>query len=96
MPTGVRPVLLAGADPRRRAQLRAEIGATLPPRTAFAEADAVCDVLERAPASRLVILAGDLGDGSAESLVRLLGSRHPQLPVVTIESGMPRVSRQTA
>ncbi len=95
-PTGARPVLLAGADPRRRAQLRAEIGATLPRRTAFAEADAVCDVLERAPASRLVILAGDLGDGSAESLVRLLGLRHPQLPVVSIESGMRRPCRQTA
>ncbi len=95
-PTGARPVLLAGADARRRAQLRAEIGATLPRRTAFAEADAVCDVLERAPASRLVILAGDLGDGSAESLVRLLGLRHPQLPVVSIESGMRRPRPQTA
>jgi hypothetical protein len=95
-PTGARPVLLAGADPRRRAQLRAEIGATLPRRTAFAEADGVCDVLERAPASRLVILAGDLGDGSAESLVRLLGLRHPQLPVISIESGMRRPCRPAA
>ncbi len=88
--TGARPVLLAGADPSRRAQLRAEIGATLPQPTTFAEADAVCDVLERAPASRLVILAGDLGDGSAESLVRLLGLRHPELPVVSIETLPPR------
>jgi hypothetical protein len=94
-PTGARPVLLAGADPRRRAQLRAEIGATLTRRTAFTEADAVCDVLERASTSRLVILAGDLADGSAESLVRLLGLRHPQLPVVSIESGMRHPCRQT-
>jgi len=88
--TVARPVLLAAADPDRRAQLRAEIGATLPQPTAFAEADAVCEVLERAPASRLVILAGDLGDGSAESLVRLLGLRHPELPVVSIETLAPR------
>lgn len=53
----------------------------------------MCDVLERAPASRLVILAGDLGDGSAESLVRLLGLRHPELPVVSIETLPPRPAR---
>jgi hypothetical protein len=85
-----RPVLLAGAEQGGREQPRAEIGRALPHPTTFAEADAVCDVLERAPASRLVILAGDLGDGSAESLVRLLGLRHPELPVVSIETLAPR------
>ena len=60
-----RPVLLAGADANRRAVLRAEFGATLPRRTTFSEADDVSGVLERAPSSRMVILAGGLDDADA-------------------------------
>jgi hypothetical protein len=78
-------VLLAGVDPDRRALLREEIAATLPHRARFIEAEEVCEVLERAPLSRLVILAGDLADTDAESLMRMLGHRHPQLPVVCVE-----------
>lgn len=76
------PVLLAGADARRRAALRHELDATLPSQTSFCEAGQVTEVLERAPRSRMVILTGDLDDADAESLVRMLGRRHPQLPVV--------------
>jgi hypothetical protein len=83
------PVLLAGADPARRAVLRAEFGATLPRRIPFAEAHDVSDVLERARSSRMVILAGDLDDADADSLMRLLGRRHPQLPVICVEEPMP-------
>jgi hypothetical protein len=83
------PVLLAGADACRRAILRAELSATLPARTPFTEADGVSELIERAPASRMVILAGDLDDAPAESLMRLLGQRHPRLPVVSIEASLP-------
>jgi hypothetical protein len=82
------PVLLVGADACRRAALRTELGATLPARTPFSEADDVSAVLERAPISRMVILAGDLQDTDAESLMRLLGHRHPRLPVVSVETTM--------
>jgi len=84
-PRETAPVLLAGAN----AWLRAELRATLPPRTVFAEASDVAEVLERARSSRLVILAGDLDDADAESMMHLLGQRHPQLPVVCVEEPMP-------
>jgi len=80
----IHPVLIAGADDRRRATLRAELAATLPRRTRFCEADDVAEVLERAPFSRMMVLAGDLHDADAESLMRLLGHRHPRLPVVCV------------
>ncbi len=78
------PVLLAGSDPRGRAAVRAELKAALKRRTTFAEADFLAQVLERAPASRMVVLAGDLSDSSAESLIRLLSQRHPLLPVISL------------
>jgi len=85
----VTPVLLAGADAAGRAALRAEFGATLPPRTRWVEADDVAGVLERAAYSRMVILAGDLDDADAVSLMRLLGRRHPELPVICVDAPMP-------
>ncbi len=83
-PQQAAPVLLAGANACQRAELRA----TLPPRTVFAEASNVTEVLEHARSSRMVILAGDLDDADAESLMHLLGQRHPQLPVVCVEEPM--------
>lgn len=85
----VAPVLLAGADAGRRAVLRAEFGATLPPRTRWVEADDVAGVLERAAYSRMVILTGDLDDADTVSLMRLLGRRHPELPVICIDAPIP-------
>jgi DNA-binding NtrC family response regulator len=78
-------VLVAGADAYRRAILRAELASTLPRMTRFCEAEEVAQVLEHAADSRLVVLAGDLQDAEAESLMRLLGQRHPQLPVVSLD-----------
>jgi hypothetical protein len=80
------PVLLAGADEHGRAILRAEFGATLPHRTRWVEADDIAGVLERAAYSRMVILAGDLHDADVESLTRLLGRRHPELPVICVDA----------
>jgi hypothetical protein len=88
----IHPVLLAGADARRRTILRAELAATLPRRTRFSEADEASEVLERAPFSRMVVLAGDLDDTGAESLMRLLGQRYPQLPVVCVEEAPMRAA----
>jgi hypothetical protein len=88
----VTPVLLAGADEHARETLRMEFGATLPPRTRWVEADDVAGVLERAAYSRMVILAGDLEDADTESLMRLLGHRHPELPVIRVEAPLPAVA----
>jgi hypothetical protein len=86
-------VLLAGADARRRTMLRVELGAKLPARTRFCEAGEVAEVLERAPRSSMVILTGDLDDADGESLVRLLGRRHPQLPVIRVQESAPANTR---
>lgn len=88
LPAGA--IMLAGADADQRAMLRDEIAATLPRRTRFCEADDVAEVLEHAPFSRLVVLVGDLEDLSADSLMRLLGQRHPQLPVVHVQDAPVR------
>ncbi len=82
-------MLLVGANAWRCEALRAELRATLPPRTVFAEANDVAEVLERARSSRMVILAGDLDDADTESLMHLLGRRHPGLPVVCVEEPPP-------
>jgi len=83
------PMLLAGASGHGREILRAELGATLAPRTRWVEAADVAGVLEHAASSRMVILTGDLEDAGAESLMRLLGRRHPELPVIRVDSPLP-------
>jgi hypothetical protein len=88
----VAPVLLAGADERSRAMLRAEFGATLPARTRWVEAGDVAEALERAAHSRMVILAGDLDDADADSLMRMLGRRHPELPVICVDAPQQAVA----
>jgi hypothetical protein len=87
--SAVAPVLLAGASGRGREILRAELGATLTPRTRWVEAADVASVLEHAASSRMVILTGDLEDAGAESLMRLLGRRHPELPVICVDAPLP-------
>jgi hypothetical protein len=86
------PVLLVGANARERAALRAEFGAMramLPRPTEWVEADDVAGVLEHAAYSRMAILAGDLDDADMESLMRLLGRRHPELAVIRVDASMP-------
>jgi hypothetical protein len=79
-------ILLAGSDAGRRAALLDELTQTLSTSTVFAEADAVCDVLEHAPGSRMAIITGDLDDAPAESLMHMLAHRHPELPVLIVDS----------
>jgi hypothetical protein len=78
-------VLLAGADAGRRATLLEELSRTLPANTVFEQADAVCDVLEHAPGSRMAFITGDLDDALAESLMQTLAHRHPELPVLVVD-----------
>ncbi len=77
-------ILVAGADPEQRAAVLQDLSEALPPDTQLGEAGAVSEVLEQAPRSSVVMLAGDLGGVSAESLMQMLGNRHPSLPVVAL------------
>jgi hypothetical protein len=79
-------ILLAGADAGRRAALHDELARTLPATTVFDEAHAVCEVLEHAPGSRMAIITGDLDDAPADSLMQLLGHRHPGLAVLNVNT----------
>lgn len=77
-------ILVAGSDARRRSNLLALLSARLPEGTRFTEAAATWEVLEHAPSSRMVMLAGDLEGSTTESVMHLLGNRHPQLPVLAL------------
>jgi hypothetical protein len=79
-------VLLAGGDAGRRAVLLGELTQTLSADTVFEQADAVCEVLEHAPGSRMVFITGDLDDAPAESLMRMLAHRHPGLAVLVVDA----------
>ena len=77
-------ILVAGADPEQRAAVLHDLNEALPPNTQIGEAGAVSEVLAQASSSSVVMLAGDLGEVSAESLMHVLGSRHPSLPVIAL------------
>ena len=82
----VPPILLAGADAGERETVLAELTEKLPDGTAFVEATAVWEVLVRAPECSLVILSGELVDGSADGLLETLRQRYPHLPVMSLKS----------
>jgi len=81
---GADHVLVAGADARVRASMLAELRSLLPADTRFVEAGETWEVIARTPGSRMVVLAGDLGDVSASSLLHMLARRHPTLPVLAV------------
>lgn len=85
-----RSILIAGGDAARRSALVAELSQRLPAGTCFEQADATWEMLERAPSSRMVMLAGELDGSSAESAMHLLGSRHPRLPVIALGEPVAR------
>lgn len=82
-------VLIAGADADTRSRMLGELRKLLPASTRFLEARETWELLARAADSRMVVLTDDLGDLSAKSLVRLLGRRHPTLPVLTVGAPAP-------
>lgn len=77
-------VLVAGADAPTRARMLAELRSVLPEGTHFVEASETWEVVARAADSRMVVLAGDLGEASSSSLLRLLARRNPALPVLAV------------
>jgi hypothetical protein len=79
-------ILLAGSDVRRRAVLHGELTQTLAVDTVFAEAGAVSDVLEHVPGSSMAIITGEIDGTPAESLMQMLAHRHPELPVLIMDS----------
>jgi 2-phospho-L-lactate guanylyltransferase (CobY/MobA/RfbA family) len=87
-------ILVASADPQQRAAVIQDLSEALPADTQLEEACAASEVLEQAPSSSVVMLAGDLGEVSAESLMHVLGDRHPSLPVVAL--GLPGGTRRHA
>lgn len=79
-------ILVAGADAARRTAVLRELAGAFGAHARFEETDRIWDVLQRAPFNQVVMLTGDLADGSADSTMRILGRRHPGLPVVTLGS----------
>ena len=76
-------VVLAGGELGRRSVVNCELAYRVPD-AVVVEADEVWEVLQQAPGSSLVILAGDLEDAPAVALERLLAHRHPELSVLTL------------
>ena len=83
---GRSPVLIAGRDASKRAQVRRDLDEVMPPGTRFEELGTFWEVLARAPASRMVIVSGEVDELPAESMLHTLGHRHPDLPVVSLET----------
>ena len=73
-------ILVAGADPAQRAAVLHDLSESLPEGAQLGEAGAVSEVLERAPASSVVMFAGDLDEVSAESLMQHARQPPPQPP----------------
>lgn len=89
-------VLVAGSDASTRARMLAELRSVLPRGTRFIEASETWEVVARAPGSRMVVLAGDLGEASCSSLLRLLARRNPTLPVLAVGDSERRQSVDAA
>jgi hypothetical protein len=79
-------VLIAGGDADRRVAVAGELRKRLSAETSFAEATALWEVLNVAATSGLVVLAGDLDDVSAKSLMHMIGHRYPDLAVISLEA----------
>jgi hypothetical protein len=77
-------VLVAGDDASTRSKMLDELRDLLPESTHYLEAHETWEMLARAAGSRMVVLTGDLGEVSIRSLIRLLGRRHPTLPVLAV------------
>lgn len=89
------PVLVAGPDPTARAEVLRGLAATMPKRTRFQEVGTFWELLVRAPAIRMVVLNGELDGIPAESLLHMLGRRHPELPVISLDDAATGVSAAT-
>jgi hypothetical protein len=80
------PVLLAGGEQSDRTAVLSDLAGSMPPSTSFEQANAIWEVLARAPQSKMVILSGELEGIPAQALMQLLGHRHPEVPVVCVDA----------
>src|SRR5262245_47125928 len=85
------PILIAGRDRVCRAEVLDTLSETMGRGAAFEQAETFSEVLLRAPASRMVVLSGELDGIPSESLRRMLAHRHPDLPVATLDARAQRV-----
>jgi hypothetical protein len=85
------PILIAGRDRVSRAEVQDTLSETMGPGAAFEQAETFSEVLLRAPASRIVVLSGELDGIPSESLRQMLAHRHPDLPVATLDARARRV-----
>jgi hypothetical protein len=83
------PVLLAGGDAEGRAEVLRDLARTMPSSTVFVQAAAIWEVLVRAPECSMVVLSGELEEIPAESLMRMLVHRSPEVPVVCLDAVEP-------
>jgi hypothetical protein len=84
------PILIAGRDRVGRAEVLDTLSETMGPGAAFEQAETFSEVLLRAPASRIVVLSGELDGIPSESLRHMLAHRHPDLPVATLDARAQR------
>jgi hypothetical protein len=85
------PILLAGGEQSDRTAVLSDLAGSMPSSTSFEQAGAIWEVLARAPQSKMVILSGELEGIPAQSLMQMLGHRHPEVPVVCID-GAPQTA----
>jgi len=85
------PILIAGRDRANRAEVLDTLSETMGPGAVFEQAETFSEVLLRAPASRMVVLSGELDGIPLESLRQMLARRHPDLPVATLDARAQRV-----
>jgi hypothetical protein len=84
------PILIAGRDRASRAEVLDSLAEEMGPDATFEQAETFSEVLLRAPASRMVVLSGELDGIPLESLRRKLARRHPDLPVATLDARAQR------
>jgi hypothetical protein len=89
------PVLVAGRDPASRASVIDGLNGVMPAHTPFQEAGTFWEVLVRAPGIRMVVLSDELDGIPTESLLHMLGHRHPGLPVVSLDAQAPRAGARS-
>jgi hypothetical protein len=88
-------ILIAGRDRASRAEVLDSLSEEMGPDATFEQAETFSEVLLRAPASRMVVLSGELDGIPPESLRRKLARRHPDLPVATLDARAQRAGAGT-
>jgi hypothetical protein len=89
------PILIAASDRVSRAEVLDSLAEMMGPDAVFEQAETFSEVLLRAPASRMVVLSGELDGIPPESLRHKLAHRHPDLPVATLDARAQRAGARS-